>query len=219
MPSPIQLADFCLAIYDPASKWDREWVRGDIRVGGAYLEGRWVLVWRGTEITDIRDLLRDADLIPHSDPELGIVHSGFFFGMMAVAGQIDHDLGVAERECAGHSLGAAMVLLYAARCNARKIIVTSALTFAPPRICWGGAPAQSLLRDLPGTDFAHPSDDVPMMPWPYQSGRTLTMLPQSEDGSALDPIPYHRMSGYRADIATMVFEGGPTFQSPTTPAA
>ena len=203
----VRCAELAEAIYDPASKWDREWTRGDVRVGGALIDGAWLTVWRGTEITDIRDVGRDFDCLPpYDDRDLGAVHRGFGLGMLSVAEAIDDDLQGLVVNASGHSLGAAMSLLYAARRRKHELRIEFATTFAPPKIAW--APfgehtiVQGLLDGLPGTDFAHADDPVPRLPPLFNSGRPLTMLAWT-GAPSLDPIAYHGIDGYRADVAAL----------------
>lgn len=197
-------AEFAEAIYDPKSHWDREWVRGDIRVGGAKFIDCWLLVWRGTRVTSVGDMMRDADCRPYHDREIGNVHRGFYDGMMTVANAIDHDLAGEIIEEDGHSLGGAMALLHAARCRARSLPVAAVTTFAPPRIAFSlfgdVSVVERLLEPLPGDDWAHPSDDIPLLPPVFRSGRKLKMLSQTERGSIIDPLPFHAIAGYRADV-------------------
>ena len=207
MITAVRCAQLAEAIYDPASKWDREWTRGDVRVGGALIDGAWLTVWRGTEITDIRDVGRDFDCLPpYDDRDLGAVHRGFGLGMLSVAEAIDDDLQGLVVNASGHSLGAAMSLLYAARRRKHELRIEFATTFAPPKIAW--APfgehtiVQGLLDGLPGTDFAHADDPVPRLPPLFNSGRPLTMLAWTGVPS-LDPIAYHQIAKYRIDVAAL----------------
>ncbi|AKF07899.1 lipase family protein [Sandaracinus amylolyticus] len=81
-----------------------------------------ILVYRGTELTSVGDVLADAFVetvpFPARNFRVGNVHGGFYFGMEAVWKRVYSMLvheRVGELIIAGHSLGAAMAVLTAAQ--------------------------------------------------------------------------------------------------------
>jgi len=97
-----------------------------------------VHVFRGTD--DLRSLLADGDIIVRDVPGMGNVHAGFHLALAAI---LPACLALPRPDAiAGHSLGAAMALLYA---GALALLgdVVPVYAFEPPRLC-----ADSTLADL-----------------------------------------------------------------------
>jgi hypothetical protein len=193
------------AIYDPASKWDWEFNCSDLRVGGLLApDGSWTIVPRGTVVEDVRDLERDGDFIPTDAYALGWLHRGFFGGAVAFAGAVDRLVGDAPVRGVGHSLAAAMILIY---CCLRVLDgkrVDWATTFGCPRIAFSPFGRKTKLEDVAaqfgGPDLMHAHDPVTKVPGGFNHARFTTPLPTIITVSPVtDPLAYHAIAGYEAD--------------------
>jgi len=89
-----------------------------------------VHVFRGTD--DLRSLLADGDIIVRDVPGMGRVHAGFHWALSAI---LPACLALPRPDAiAGHSLGAAMAVLYAAALALLGDVVP-VYAFEPPRLC------------------------------------------------------------------------------------
>jgi pimeloyl-ACP methyl ester carboxylesterase len=203
----LELARLAGAIYDPASRWDREFHIADLRVGCLNTPDGLVVVPRGTVLSSLDNLRRDIECFPIEDPELGALHRGFYTGAMLFADAIDAIVGDRTVVGAGHSLGAAVLLPYLARRRARRRAVAYAATFGCPKLAFSlfGKPVriEALTADIIGPDYAHERD--PVVPEPavgYRHGRSNPPLLLATTIASLDPFDYHAMAGYEAGLAS-----------------
>lgn len=89
-----------------------------------------VHVFRGTD--DALSVLDDVDCVPTHAGALGMVHGGFWRALQVI---LPACLGLLPpRAVAGHSLGAALAILYAG-VMAQRGHVVEVYAFEPPRIC------------------------------------------------------------------------------------
>ena len=94
-----------------------------------------IICFRGTEPTELSDLLADLRAWPKRAQEKGRVHSGFANALNLVYSEIVEYLDAQQFDddcritCTGHSLGAALATIMASRLDANELY-----TFGSPRI-------------------------------------------------------------------------------------
>lgn len=101
-----------------------------------------VVACRGTEPTEINDLAADLRALPVRSQTMGRVHKGFKLEADKIWAGIRAQIEASEKITwfTGHSLGAAMTTLCAARCfyHAPHIVIGSIFTYGSPRAGWRG---------------------------------------------------------------------------------
>lgn len=98
--------------------------------------GEIVVVFRGTEPTQISDIIADLKAWPSASETVGMVHDGFKDELDKIANKIMEWMPSKKDKtviCTGHSLGAAMASLFAARLSAMDNDV-ELYTFGSPRV-------------------------------------------------------------------------------------
>lgn len=94
--------------------------------------GHAIIAFRGTQPDSLRDILTDAAAAPVNWPGPGRVHHGFWQSLEAILPQVDAWLAghpAARLTITGHSLGAALATLLAARSETAELV-----TFGSPRV-------------------------------------------------------------------------------------
>lgn len=192
MISDARLAEIAAAAYDPTVP--ARWERGDVKVALTVDGGFTILAWRGTVITDPRDIIRDLDCLPRFRAGLGDVHHGFLSGVESVEAQILADTSDSgPLVVTGHSLGAAMALIFGGLLCLIGHPPAAIVTLGSPRL--GFATIEGLLKDIPGRDYRHGEDPVTPLPPIFEHPRPLTQLAW-EGPAPLDPLEYHAAAGY-----------------------
>lgn len=160
--------------------------RSDIHFVVSEIDGEVVVAFRGTVLSDLADVVRDIQIADRTDPAVGHVHSGFWFGASYVV--LDVALAVHGRRfhLTGHSLGGALALLVGAMLTARGVKPASIVTFGAPRV--GYFDFVKALDGLDITLYRKGNDVVPSVPFytpltPYEHPRGLR-----EIGSALEAL-------------------------------
>ena len=101
-----------------------------------------VVACRGTEPTEINDLAADLRALPVRSQTMGRVHKGFKLEADKIWAGIRAQIEASEKMTwfTGHSLGAAMTTLCAARCfyHAPHIVIGAIFTYGSPRAGWRG---------------------------------------------------------------------------------
>jgi triacylglycerol lipase len=101
-----------------------------------------VVACRGTEPTELSDLAADMNALPVRSQTMGLVHLGFKREADKIWAGIKAQIETSEKMTwfTGHSLGAAMTTLCAARCfyHAPHIVIGAIFTFGSPRAGWRG---------------------------------------------------------------------------------
>jgi len=99
-------------------------------------ETRLVVAFRGTELTEAKDVIADIKFCKSKSKTKGGVHDGFFDEVNSLWSAITKHIGKEERKykkiwMSGHSLGGAMSLLAASRLPSR---IASVYTYGAPRV-------------------------------------------------------------------------------------
>ena len=101
-----------------------------------------VVACRGTEPTQLNDIAADLRAWPVKSQTMGRVHKGFKLEADKIWAGIKVQIEESEKMTwfTGHSLGAAMTTLCAARCfyHAPQIIIGAIFTYGSPRAGWRG---------------------------------------------------------------------------------
>jgi len=101
-----------------------------------------VVACRGTEPTQLNDLAADLRALPVKSVTMGRVHKGFKLEADKIWAGIKAQIEESEKMTwfTGHSLGAAMTTLCAARCfyHAPHIVIGAIFTYGSPRAGWRG---------------------------------------------------------------------------------
>lgn len=131
-----------------------------------------VHVFRGSD--DILAWLHDADCRPLTVVGFGKVHSGFWHALSAI---LPACLALPRPTAiAGHSLGAAMAILYGA-VLARLNCVVPVYAFEPPHVCFDGTLAAFLAAvKVPVYATRNGNDVVPDIPLGLTLPATLTRI-------------------------------------------
>jgi triacylglycerol lipase len=101
-----------------------------------------VVSCRGTEPTQLNDIAADLRALPVKSQTMGRVHEGFKLEADKIWAGIKTQIEQSEKMTwfTGHSLGAAMTTLCAARCfyHAPQITIGAIFTYGSPRAGWRG---------------------------------------------------------------------------------
>jgi triacylglycerol lipase len=116
-------------------------------------DNRIIICFRGTEPTQMTDVMADLKAWPKRSKEKGLVHFGFVEALDCVYAKIEEcleriSLGLADETkviCTGHSLGAAVATICASRIDAHELY-----TFGSPRV--GNA---SFIKEMKADNIKH----------------------------------------------------------------
>lgn len=129
-------------------------------------EGQAIIAFRGTQTDSFRDLLTDASFILENWDRPGRVHSGFSASLSSILAPIEQwlrDINPARLLLTGHSLGAALATVLAARLadGAHPIEL---VTFGSPRV--GDEALAASLGSLTVRRYVNCTDAVALLPPP-----------------------------------------------------
>jgi hypothetical protein len=129
-------------------------------------EGQAIIAFRGTQADSFRDLVTDASFILENWDRPGRVHSGFSASLSSILAPIEawlHDTNPSRLLLTGHSLGAALATLLAARLadGERPIEL---VTFGSPRV--GDEALAASLGSLAVRRYVNCTDAVALLPPP-----------------------------------------------------
>mgnify|MGYP001600721777 CR=1 FL=1 len=165
----------CLCIYAPVTPnvFSKVLQVGDITVGVVYQNGCTAIVLPGSE--SLEDWLADLDALPHTVPQLDMVHWGLWQGMEAVFAAVK-PLIVGDLYLTGHSKGAAQAANLAALCVINSVPVRFLAMFESPAP--GGQQYADFMKRHITSYFStrnglDPVPDVPLAPF-------VTPLPQTD---------------------------------------
>ena len=138
-------------------------------------EGRAIIAFRGTQADSFRDVMTDASFILENWERPGRVHSGFSASLSSILEPIGdwlHDTKPERLMLTGHSLGAALATLLAARLSdgGRPIEL---VTFGSPRV--GDEAMVASLEPVTIRRYVNCTDTVALLPPPliYSHARGL----------------------------------------------
>lgn len=138
-------------------------------------DGRAIIAFRGTQADSFRDVMTDASVFLENWERPGRVHSGFSASLSSVLEPIGawlDDTNPARLLLTGHSLGAALATLLAARLSdgGRPIAL---VTFGSPRV--GDAALAASLEPMAVRRYVNCTDTVALLPPPliYSHARGL----------------------------------------------
>lgn len=190
MPTEVQLAQAVQDSYLLAPTWER----GGFRARFSLVDNHPVIAFPGTRLDDPHDILTDIEAVPTHDRDLGWCHSGFLAGARALYPLLGLPHMV-QPIFVGHSMGAAIALLVAARARLDWHEPREVVTFGAPRT--GGLTLSATLRGLPIRMYRNGNDPVPSVPWHflglYCHPRALIQVGTAKR----DPIMCHLLSSYQ----------------------
>ena len=156
----------------------------------------------GTHPNDPLDWIRDLRTLPRLFPTIGVCHSGFGSGGIAIAERVLAAVKGDPRlmTVVGHSLGGAMALIVGARLI-RAGHDARIVTFGAPRVAFlANLTLPRLTNDaLELVEYRRAGDPVPHVPMrPLFRHLTRGIAVGADCG---DPIGNHAMGRYAADLA------------------
>ena len=122
-PSALDMARLCARAYTDPPTYGQANGAGRAHV----YDG--VVVFRGTD--DPASMLTDLDIATVTIPQLGTIHDGFWDAFGEVAGDL---MKLKPQIIAGHSLGAALALIYAGELCRAGHAPSAVYAFEPPRL-------------------------------------------------------------------------------------
>jgi hypothetical protein len=131
--TPLECVLACQDLYQtPPVGFDQVFTTDDVVVGMRLVGRETLVVMRGS--VTVEDWLRDAEIIPVYDPQLGFCHKGFLEGLQDVFLEIQKALSSGTSlTITGHSLGGARARLLAAKCLCNGVPVAAVTVFGSPR--------------------------------------------------------------------------------------
>lgn len=139
-----------------------------------------VVACRGTEPTQLSDLAADMNALPVRSQTMGLVHLGFKKEADKIWAGIKAQIETSEKMTwfTGHSLGAAMTTLCAARCfyHAPHIVIGAIFTYGSPRAGWRGFVNNLLVPHWRWINNADQVTTVPLAVMGYKHHGTIRYL-------------------------------------------
>lgn len=148
-------------------------------------DGTRYLAYRGTQPDRVKDLISDARFWGSTWQGPGRVHNGFLRAEQSLAGAVDAWLAAEPARplvVTGHSLGAAMATITAARLPGSALV-----TFGSPRV--GNAAFRATLAGRPVRRYVDCCDAVTTVPPPLGCGHLGTELYIDRTGRVLAAAP------------------------------
>ena len=195
-PSAIDMAKLCARAYTDPPTYGNPQGSGRAHV----YDG--IVVFRVTD--DPAAMLTDRDIATVTIPQLGTLHDGFWDAFGEIAGDL---IKLKPQIIAGHSLGAALALIYAGELCRAEHAPSAVYAFEPPRLAMDGT--LKALLDAHGVmrfctrNGLDPVTEVPpwmMLPADLSSIGTVT--------GTLDLISYHMIDHVIAALGPSVAPHG-----------
>lgn len=188
-PSAVDLARLCARAYsDPPTYGNPD------GAGRAHVYDG-IVVFRGTD--DPASLLTDLDVATVTIPQLGTLHAGFWSAFGEIVGDL---MKLKPKIIAGHSLGAALALIYAGELCRAGHAPSAVYAFEPPRLAMDETlrtllDAHGIMRFCTRNGL-DPITEVP--PW-----MTLpaSLSPIGKVTDTLDLISYHMIDAVIASLS------------------
>jgi fermentation-respiration switch protein FrsA (DUF1100 family) len=163
-------------------------------------EGRAIIAFRGTQTDNVRDFLTDIRVALEDWEHPGRVHSGFSASLSTILAPVDqwlHDTAPAHLVLTGHSLGAALATLLAARL-AQQGCSLELVTFGSPRV--GDEALVASLRPLAVRRYVNCTDAVTQLPPPllYYHVEGLHYIDREGRIHHGEPLPISMLKDQRA---------------------
>lgn len=136
-------------------------------------------------------------------PTLGWVHAGFLLDATLILPQVRAVAQEGAYALAGHSLGAALVLMLGALLTIEGLPPVKIGAFAPPRV--GGDDFAAVIKSVPGIYPRYGADIVPEVPFTMK-GFPYIQVPLLElnDPKKLDRFAAHNITNYVAAVHALV---------------
>ena len=193
--SPTDLAEIVARSYHSAT-----WKAGELSALYTISDNTRVIAIPGTK-REIGEWLRDLDVLPVCDRDLGICHRGFLRGAWKLYRRsplTSHDF--AGSVIVGHSLGGALALLLAGILTVEHCPPRAVVTFGAPRC--GSWKLRRLLDWMSLRLYRNGDDPVPDVPWlPGVYLHPRALMPIGEP--AFDPLADHAIAAYRRAFAAI----------------
>lgn len=193
-------------------QYDGEQFDATIDISGVYCSVKHypdcsVVMFRGS--TTPLDFWRDFQGLMVQDADLGGVEQGFITGIRDIKAHLDNIDTEHHTIIAGHSLGAARALLFAALANTDvNHCIESVITFGAPRP--GGQKLKNILAPVMIRSYKNAGDpvadvpiDIPLIE-PYCEPREFTVLyepPQPNDPWGI--VAPHHLQLYQAGVSKL----------------
>jgi predicted lipase len=171
----------------------------DVHVVLTEQDGITIVAFRGTQITDLADVIRDVSAWPMTSdeyPTMGSCHSGFLGGAISIFPDLKKLLEGKKFILVGHSLGGALAVATCGLCIISSLKPMQLTTFGAPSV--GHEELKNLISPIPGNRWVDSNDPVPIIS-PYDQDRPKTSIGVPK----FNPIDSHLIeSGYLPDLIT-----------------
>ena len=197
-----QAVQLSAAVYDKSTDWHHLWATDDVVCGHRRIGANDVLVFRGSVTAE--DWMRDADALPVSDHEVGIVHKGFLAGMDDLLEQVQAIIK-GPIILTGHSLGGARSRIAAAKMVVRHVPVAQVCVFGSPKP--GYARLTQILQNskVLHSSYRNLSDPVPLLPTfaAFQHPDQWVATAAAPAPSVLGPLADHEVALYVKGVTAL----------------
>ena len=202
MIDPLLAAQLCAQVYDTDQGWDHYWSTDDVVCAHRAFSDCDALVFRGS--VTFEDWVRDADALPVSDPEVGLVHHGFLAGLDDLLAQALPAMQ-SPIVLTGHSLGGARARIAAGKLIARHRLVAQVITFGSPKPGYFNLANILQRSSCAHSSYRHASDVVPDLPpgSAWQHTEQYVELTADASDSVLAGAANHSMALYCKALAAL----------------